>query len=401
MTAIRKELVPGTNESESVRGKPRMRVLFLLPTLGGGGAERVIATLVETLDRHRFEPHVGLLNFAGPHLKEIPPEVTLHDLRVRRVRYALPAIIRLVWNLRPQVILSTLGHLNFLLILSRPFLPKQTKLLVREATTVSAHLQHGVRAVGLWTWLYRHLYKRADKVVCLSEHMVADLHENFGVPLQKLVCIHNPIDVAWIRSMAEASGNPYKGRGPHLLAVGRLSWEKGFDLLVEAMPYIRKQFPHARLTILGQGPLESNLTVQRELLGLREVVDFPGFRANPYPLFKYADLFVLSSRYEGLPNAALEAIGLGTPVVATNCIESLKEVVHPTYPHLLLCPPTTECLADSILSVLAGGRNSERRNATWPTWLSHTLEVSYAVRAYEGLFLSQLNPTPARAHHVE
>src|SRR6266403_1402478 len=110
----------------------RTKVLFLIPTLEGGGAERVFSMLLAHLDRTRFEPHLAVLQIAGAYRQDIPEDVVMHDLKVPRVRYALPSIVRLVWKVRPQTILSTLGHLNLALILCKPLLPRATKLVVRS-----------------------------------------------------------------------------------------------------------------------------------------------------------------------------------------------------------------------------------------------------------------------------
>src|SRR5262249_6294250 len=147
----------------------------------------------------------------------------------------------------------------------------------------------------------------------LSDSMVDDLEMHFSVPKQKLVRIYNPVDVKRVRKVAEAGGNPYSRCGPHLVAAGRLSREKGFDLLVAAMPAIIKRIPEAQLTILGEGPLRELLAEQIHTLGLGEKVTLVGFQRNPWRYFRHADVFVLPSRYEGMPNTLLEALAVGTP----------------------------------------------------------------------------------------
>ena len=153
----------------------RKRILFLLPSLTGGGAERVFTTLLRHLDRTRFEPHLALLQATGAYMEDIPQDVSIHDLKVSRVRYGLPSILGLVWRLRPQTILATMGHLNIALIAAKPFFPLNTKLVVREAVIPSALFREENKNIKLWGWLYRHVYKRADKIVFLSDSMVADL----------------------------------------------------------------------------------------------------------------------------------------------------------------------------------------------------------------------------------
>jgi glycosyltransferase involved in cell wall biosynthesis len=329
----------------------RTKVLFLIPTLEGGGAERVFSMLLAHLDRTRFEPHLGVLQNAGAYRQDIPEDVVIHDLKVPRVRYALPSIVRLVRKVRPQTILSTLGHLNLILILCKPLLPRAIKLLVRESAVASAFLPEETQHPKLWIWLYRRLYRRADTVVCLCDSMVNDLAEHFGVPREKLVRIYNPVDIERVRELGNAGKNPYTGPGPHLVAVGRLTRQKGFDILIDAMPHILERLPNVRLTILGQGHLYEDLTRQAERLGLTETVYFAGFQKSPWAYLRHADLFVLPSRYEGTPNVLLEALAMGKTAVAADCPGAMREIQDSEQRLVLVPPENVAALAEAVVSM--------------------------------------------------
>ncbi|HEY6351165.1 MAG TPA: glycosyltransferase [Candidatus Angelobacter sp.] len=329
----------------------RRKVLFLVPSLGAGGAERVFSILLRHLDRSRFELHLGVLQGKGEYLEDLPDDVVLHDLSAARVRYALPSLVKLAWRVRPDTILSTLGHLNLALILIRPFMPRGIKLLIREAAIASVVLREEGRYPGLYTWLYRHLYKRAHRIVCLSDSMVSDMAEHFNVPREKLVRIYNPIDIKRVRAMAEIGENPYSGLGPHLVAAGRLTRQKGFDVLLNAMPYVLDRLPDARLSILGLGDLRQELVDQAIRLGIAEKVYFLGFQKNPWLYLRYADLFVLSSRYEGMPNIVLEALALGLPVVAADCPGALREMKDSVKRIVLVPGENPGALAEAIVEV--------------------------------------------------
>ncbi len=362
----------------------RRRVLFVLASLGGGGAERVIVTLLRRLDRSRFEPHLALVAKYGPYLKDVPGDVAIHDLKARRMRYAIPAIIRLAWKLRPPVVLSSMREVNFMMILVRPLLPRDLKLLVRESTLVSAHLGQESRHAEVWDWFYRRLYTRADKTICLSDSMLADLAEHFGVPREKMTRIYNPVDIAKVRELAAAGANPYSGAGPHLLAAGRLSNEKGFDLLLDAVALVRDALPSAQLTILGEGPLKPDLKAQKERLGLAEAVHLAGFHTNPYPYFQNADVFVLSSRYEGLPNVVLEALALGKPVVATDC-PGVREILDGCRIGWLVPQNDARLLADAIISACDSNRGVSS-GAGEVEKILQKFGAEQIVREYEALF---------------
>ena len=206
-----------------MNSQPR-KILFLAPSLSGGGAQRVLSTLLRHLDRDRFVLHLGLLQRSGPYLEDIPSDVVIHDLKVSRVRFALPGIVRLVWSVKPHAVLSTLSHLNAFLILFRFLLPRSTRLLVRETTTASVmFLQQNPHNPRIWHWLYRRFYKNADRIVCLSDAMVSDLVSHFAIPQEKLIRIYNPVDIERIHALASVFDSPYRGAGPHLVAAGRLS----------------------------------------------------------------------------------------------------------------------------------------------------------------------------------
>src|SRR5689334_5810761 len=149
----------------------RRRVLFLVPNFTGGvgGAERVISSLLRHIDNTKFECHLATGHAGGELFNDVPEHVPIHQLNVSRMRYSLPGIIRLIWAVRPHTVLATVGYLNVMLILARPFLPRDIRLLLREATTPSAFVSQDTPHPKLWTWFYRHLYRRAEKVVCLSD----------------------------------------------------------------------------------------------------------------------------------------------------------------------------------------------------------------------------------------
>lgn len=326
------------------------KILFLLPSLAGGGAERVFSNLLRHLDRSSFELHLAVLQAQGPYRKDIPKDVALHDLQVGRVRYSLPSIVKVALKVRPHAVLSTLGHLNLALILARPLLPRGTRLLVREAATASACLAEETHHPRIWMWLYRHLYPRADKVVCLSDAMVDDMVKHLRLPRQKLVRIYNPVDIMRVQRLSQTGASPFLGPGPHMVTAGRLCRAKGFEVFVDAMPRVREQMPAATVTFLGEGPMRAALEKRAQRLGLTEAVRFPGFQENPWRFMRHADLFVLPSRYEGLPNVVLEALALGKRVVATDCPGGIQEIRERSDLVVVVPPEDPQALAEAIVA---------------------------------------------------
>lgn len=296
-----------------------LRVLVLVPHLGGGGAEKVAALLAGGLSKNKYDVHLGLITQSERGPETLPPWVSLHLLGARRVRSGAIPLLLLIRRIRPDVILSGAAHLNFLVLLLRPLFLRKTRVLVRQDATVSSVLSFG--SVPWYTsLLYRVLYRRADHIICQSRAMADDLGQELRIEKERIVVLQNPIDVHAIRAAAGAPGHStvcWLGPGPHLLAVGRLAPEKGFDLLLEALVTVRERFPRTEIIIAGAGPEEAALKARCRSLGLEGAVRLPGFVQRPYIFYGEASLFVLSSRHEGMPNALLEAAAGGLPIVAT------------------------------------------------------------------------------------
>jgi glycosyltransferase involved in cell wall biosynthesis len=334
----------------------KRKVLLVVHSLQGGGAERVIVQLANHLDRARFQAVLALGEIEGPYLKELKSDVAIHHLGAQRARTAIFSIMRAVWSLRPQVILSTAG-LNFAVALASPLFPRGTRVILREANSVSAFLnevaqQSRFRAT-FYRFVYRRLYQLVDVIICQSDFMLRDIAAMAGLLSNKLVRIHNPVDVEAIALLADQGDAGYLGNGPHLVTMGRCAYQKGYDLLLSAFALVRGTHPEASLTVLGEGEEKATLERLAVQLGLGTSVRFLGFQANPYPYLKGADVFVSSSRYEGSANAILEAMACGTPVVATDCPSSNREVVEEGVTGWLAKVGDVQSLAETISKAIS------------------------------------------------
>lgn len=340
----------------------RPRVLLLIPHLGGGGAERVTAVLARELSREKYELHLGLMTQADAGAEFVVRGVEVHSLGAQRVRGGALKLLRLVRRLQPDLILSGMAHLNFLVLLLRPFFPRKTRILVRQNSTASAAMEFG--GLPIYTrLLYRLLYRRADGVICQTAAMADDLTRELGVPATRLAVLPNPIDLEEIRARVNASSLewPQPGSpGPHLLAVGRLSREKGFDLLLSALARARESFPSADLLIAGAGPEELTLKTLSAELGMQRAVHFAGYVEDLPAYFSAASVFVLSSRHEGLPNALLEAAAAGLPIVALPSSQGVVDLLRGQAGVWLAQGISAGALAESLLAALNQMRPAER-----------------------------------------
>jgi glycosyltransferase involved in cell wall biosynthesis len=312
--------------SNDKRGKDHRRhILFVIPTLGGGGAERVFVTLLRHFDRQRVRLTLAVVDMRNAaFLKDVPPDLALIDLKCRRVRYALGKFLRLIWNLRPDAVFSAQNHLNVGLLMTRFFWPRGVKLFIRQVRLISTDFGEDSYAT-LWRVLFGLFLTRADGIIFQSEQQKIDFRATLRTNVSNGIVIPNPVDIQGIRLLSEAPVETgYTPGYFHLVAAGRLLRLKGFDILVEAMAHLTAK--RVCLTLLGEGELRGELERTTARLGLTGCVRLVGFQANPYPYFRHANLFVLPSLHEGFPNVVLEALACGTPVIAT-ALPGLTEVL--------------------------------------------------------------------------
>jgi glycosyltransferase involved in cell wall biosynthesis len=353
-------------------------LLLLIPHLGGGGAERVTELLTRGLSPQKYEMHLGLMTQSARPSQCLPAFATVHSLGASRVRSVAFPLLRLVRSLKPDVILSGMAHLNFLVLLLRPLFPRKTRVLVRQNTTVSSSLPQLPRYAG---FLYRHLYPSADRIVCQTEAMADDLARQSGIKPSQLQVLANPVDTDAIQALINAEPTQWSGPGPHLLAIGRLSREKGFDLLLEAFSSLRLKFPSADLTIVGEGPEEAALKTMRRTLRLETSVHFPGYVRHPESYFPGATLFVLSSRQEGLPNALLEAAAGGLPIVALPSSDGVARLLDGKRGAWIANQVSSKALIHLLLSSLQSINFGQRFDHPW----IESFRMDRALQGYESL----------------
>jgi glycosyltransferase involved in cell wall biosynthesis len=233
------------------------------------------------------------------------------------------------------------------------------------------------------------LYRRADRIICQSRAMAEDLARELKIGVDVLTVLPNPVDLEGIRSARKDAG-AWSGSGPHLLAVGRLSREKGFDLLIEGMAPVRARFPDAELMIAGAGPEDAELKRLCRDLKLEQCVRFIGRVDRPYDQFAGASLFVLSSRYEGMPNALLEAAAGGLPLVATPASGGVVDLLRERPGAWLATEISAQALAAALITALETLRPKQRfRHRFFPS-MEHEPERVSEVRISD-LAMSESN----------
>ncbi|WP_251965829.1 glycosyltransferase [Salinibacter ruber] len=307
-------------------------IALFLPSLDGGGAERVVLRVANELAGRGVPVDLVLAEATGDYIHDVQPAVRVVDLESQRLLMALPGLVRYLRRVRPRALLASIAHTNVIAVLARALAGTDTRIVLREANTVSKIRAHAgrlrERAVA---WAMPWAYPRADHIIAVSNGVATDLQEALGIGTDEVTTIYNPTDVVELRNRAEETvGHPWLEDGadgpPVLLGIGRLSEQKDFGTLLRAFREVRDHRP-ARLIILGKGPRREALADLARRLGVADAVSMPGFVDNPYAFIRRADLFVLSSAWEGMPNALIEAFVLGAPIVSTDCPSGPSEIL--------------------------------------------------------------------------
>jgi len=360
----------------------RPKIALFVPSLRGGGAERVFLHLGKGFAERGAEVHLVLARAEGPYLPIVPNTLQIIDLGAPRVLRSLPALVRYLRKVRPVVLLSALDHANVVALWAQKLARVPTRMLVTVHSTPS---ESSARAKTLRARLMRYwvrpFYPWAHTVVAVSKGVANDLIHWVGIPANKVRVIYNPIVTPdMLRKAEEPLDHPWfqPGQPPVILGAGRLTPAKDFPTLLRAFALVRGQQP-ARLMILGDGELRADLERLAAQLGIGKDFALPGFVQNPYPYLKQAAVFVLSSRWEGLPTVLVEALALGTPVVSTDCPSGPAEILDGGRLGRLVAVGDASALAEAILDALSGNA-PVRRPADYEPF---TLE--YALNAYSQL----------------
>lgn len=306
------------------------RIAILVSGLEPAGAERVAINLAEYLVQSNRQVDLVLVRKTGALLNNVPAGVRIVDLASQRALTAIGPFRRYLRSARPSAVISINFEVNLTAAAARIGLPAKPKLIMTVHAALQPVLAGAGRLVRLKTlWLSKLLYPTADWVVAVSKGAAEDLVSSGWSRKSRTVTIYNPI----VRSDFDALANvppdhPWlQDKGvPVILGLGRLVAQKDFDLLLRAFAIVRRRRP-ARLMIVGEGEEREALERRVAELGLAEDATLAGFRSNPFSFMRAADLFVLSSAFEGLPSTVIEAMAAGTPVVATDCPHGPRELL--------------------------------------------------------------------------
>ena len=374
-----------------MKNQHRVSLLVVMPNLNTGGAERVSVTLLNHIDRARFDVTLAVLGASdGPLFDELPANLKIIAFGKHRARGALWSLIRLIQRGQFDVVFSNLSYVNLLIALVRPILGRHIMLVCRETSIVTLNSRQ-YRHPWFWNALYRIFYSQIDLVICQSQTMREDLINSGYFPDHRSRIINNPIDIDRVRSLAKAGLGASSIRScsaanglqalTEFVYVGGLRPEKQVECLIEALQ-LQAAFRYC-LTIVGDGPERSRLEEEVKQRGVEDRVRFVGFQQNPYPFIARADTLLISSVHEGFPNVALEALCLETPVISTPAGGVMNEIAQKFIGVSVAEEQSSKSLANAI-----------EARATTPARTFDTnglaeFEAREIAKQYEAIFQSQ------------
>lgn len=324
------------------------KIFFVLPSLMGGGAEKFMINLANEFANRNLDISLVLLtNASDDYLHEISPQVKLIRLNQTHSIGIIMSLTSFFKKEKPDIILSTLTPYNILCLISKLSSRINGKIFIRETTLFSQFKELKDQILKLFGKI---LYPFADGIISPSYDVYQD-NLKLGFKNKNMKVIYNFVDKKHLQNLSELPSDlPQNFAKPLILAAGRLTKKKNYAYLIKSFAEFCKQYdyPNAKLIILGKGPEQASLERLIQELNLQNKVILKGFLINPYPYFVKCDLFVHTSKVEGLANVLLAALALELNIVTTDCPGSREALNNGAYGTLIPIVNDTHILARAM-----------------------------------------------------
>lgn len=319
------------------------KVLLVIPNLGSGGSERNFVWLFQALSAHKeFQVNMLVLGHVCKKYEYLQGTSNFEMLNIGRINRSIYQLITRLRRNRNSTVISTLGHLNLLLAILKTLGFISNRLIVRESSIVS-YLNAEYKYPDVWNIAYRTFYGKAEVIIAQSDYMKKDLASSYNIPLPKIVLVPNPVIMVKSKEEFVCDSN-------YFVYVGRLSYEKNVDLIIDSFSKINDK--EVKLIIVGDGDLRGDLETLVASEGLNRRVKFLGFQDNPERYMRGAKALILASFYEGFPNVVIEALSCKTRVVAVNAPGGLNDIKKHFPEELVLVDRKKDSLSNALEEVL-------------------------------------------------
>lgn len=328
------------------------KIFFILPSLKGGGAEKNTVNILNSIDLNIYNINLIVCGSEDNYSYLLPQNLNVIYLQKKNIKSSIIDIYRIINREHPDIIFTTSEHLSFFTVLFKQVFRKKFLSITRVPTLPSNKLAKNLKSKIVAKFSF-YSYKFSDIVISQSEQMKEELVNIINVNASKIAVIPNLVNQKQINLLSIQQESSFLKSDYNIVSIGTLGTVKGFDLLIKALPYIVKQIPNLKLHIFGEEGIDKGykqyLVDLITSLELGNRITLHGFKSNPYPFLKDADLFVLASRKEGFPNVVLEALSLGTLVLATNCV-SFNNIIFDYKNGLVVEKNSVDSLKDGIIA---------------------------------------------------
>jgi len=367
----------------------KKKITFIIPSLVFGGAERVLIHLINHLNKEKYSICLVLFEDILDYKEDLhfSGEIVCLDKKSRWDFFKLIFQLRMTLKTyQPEVVISFLHYANIVTVMASLFSKRKFKLILCERSYPPEYLPK-VRLGYLKKWLMRFTYRKADKILTVSKSIARVLEKDFNIKPERIKTIYNPVVLEEIQAKCqkEIKHRFFEDeRAQIILSVGRLVEAKRFDRLLRTFSLVRKKQDRIYLIILGEGELREELENLSSELKVDRWTDFVGFQSNPYAWMYKADIFVLSSDYEGFPNVILEAMACGTPVISTDCPSGPNEIIVNGQNGILVPTEDEKALAEATLKLLTND-NLKKSFSEEGKKKAETLRIEKILQQYEEL----------------
>tara|TARA_B110000211_G_C14043175_1_gene537699 strand:- start:549 stop:1625 length:1077 start_codon:yes stop_codon:yes gene_type:complete len=297
----------------------KKKILFIIPSLKAGGAERVICFVAKNLDQNVFEIKLAVVGFEKDAIYNLD-DLDVTFFNQERVLNGVYPLYKLIKNNNPDIVFGTIRHVNILLGFYN-LIFRNLSFIVRESSVMSIRNSISNSKKQIPNFLVKFLYNKLDAVVCQSNDIKKDLKHELGIKESKLITINNPITEL---KQLSTSKMEYSGK-LKFITIGRLSEEKGHQRILKGLAKV-KNYRYS-YTIIGSGPLERKIKDLAIELGIIDKIKFISYTSEVLENLSKSDYFIQGSYVEGFPNAVLESCSVGTPVIAFDCPGGTKEII--------------------------------------------------------------------------
>ncbi len=331
-----------------------MRISLFIPDFREGGAQKMMINLANELAKKSLGVDLVVACNTGSFDKLVDNEVNIIRLNCKRTLTSLFLLIKYIKSAKTDILISALYHANVICLFAK-YMTKRTntKFIVTERNYLSLRIANSTNVKDkILLPIIKRLYPKADLVIAISKGVMNDIVDICNLDSEKISCIYNPVVTSDFEESIKATPEINFNKDlPLIIASGRLVEQKDYPTMLKALALVIKQKP-VNAMVLGKGHLEKELITLSQELGIDNNVIFKGFVDNPLSYMKQADIFLMTSAWEGFGNVLVEALYCGLSVVATDCKAGPAEILDDGKYGLLVPVGNEIAISDAILKVI-------------------------------------------------